>query len=409
MRTTLLATLIVLLTPPTHNIAITGATVITGAGTVLTNQTILIADSTITAVGPAGSVKPAAGAEIIDGRGKFVIPGLIDAHVHLATEPSGEDIRPRTLARLEAALYGGVTSVRDMAGDTRVLGPLARDARTGTIASPYIYYAALFAGPAFFRDPRTHSSSEGATAGAVPWMRAVTDTSDFKTAVREAKATGATAIKLYAALDSTTAARAIAAAHAQGMRVWAHAALSPATPGQLVGAGVDAVSHASLLLEAMPSAMRGASERGFDKTSAPFDSVLRIMAARKIVLDPTLFVFQTPASDLIVSGAVTRRARELGVPIAAGTDSIAAADARSVPNIHDEMTLLVTHAGFTPGEAIVAATHNGALALGIADRTGVIAKGMRADLVLLRANPLEDIRNTRQIELVMKHGVVYRR
>ncbi|MGH7618360.1 MAG: amidohydrolase family protein, partial [Gemmatimonadaceae bacterium] len=241
MRAALLATLLTVLSPPAHTIAITGTTVITGTGAVLQNQTILITDSIITVIGPARVIKTPTGAQIVDGRGKFVIPGLIDAHVHLATEPSGEDTRPRALARLEAALYGGVTSVRDMAGDTRALGPLARDARAGTIASPDIYYAALFAGPAFFSDPRTHSSAEGETAGAVPWMRAVTDTTDFKTAVREAKATGARAIKLYAMLDSTAAARAIAAAHAQGMLVWAHASLRPATPGQLAGAGVDAV------------------------------------------------------------------------------------------------------------------------------------------------------------------------
>ncbi|MGH7619934.1 MAG: amidohydrolase family protein, partial [Gemmatimonadaceae bacterium] len=163
------------------------------------------------------------------------------------------------------------------------------------------------------------------------------------------------------------------------------------------------------LLQAMPPATRTATERGFDKTSAPFDSVLRLMAARKIVFDPTLFVFQSPAANLTIAGAVTRRAHELGVPVAAGTDSIAAADAHSVPNIHREMELLVAHAGFTPGEAIIAATHNGALVLGVAAKTGVVATGMRADIVILRANPLEDIRNTRQIELVIKHGVIYRR
>jgi imidazolonepropionase-like amidohydrolase len=390
-----------------RNLAITGVTVITGDGTVLRNHTILIADSIIVAVAPAASVSPPAGAQVIDGRGKFVVPGFIDAHVHLATEPDGEDSRPRTELRLAAALHGGVTTVRDMAGDTRALAPLARDARSGAIVSPDIYYVALFAGPEFFRDPRTQSSSRGETAGAVAWMRAVSDTTDFQTAVRQAKATGATAIKLYALLDSTASARAVAEAHRQGMRVWAHAALRPATSGQLAGAGVDAVSHASLLAQALPPAARTT----FGTSAAPsavFDSVLRVMAARHVVFDPTLFISQRTPAAIALAGAVTRRAREMGVPVAAGTDSIAAADERAVPNIHTEMELLVTQAGFTPGDAIVAATRNGALAIGLTDR-GIVARGLRADLVLLRADPTVDIRNTRQIEMVVKCGEILRR
>ena len=94
-----------------------------------------------------------------------------------------------------------------MAGDVRALASLQRDARLGEIASPDIYYAALFAGPAFFADPRTHDASRGLVPGQAPWMRAITDTTDIHQAVAEARGSGATAIKLYAELSGALARR----------------------------------------------------------------------------------------------------------------------------------------------------------------------------------------------------------
>ncbi len=69
-------------------------------------------------------------------------------------------------------IYSGVTTVRDMAGDTRVLADLSRSTMLHQIDGPDIYYAALMAGPQFFHDPRTVASAQGATPGDVPWMRA---------------------------------------------------------------------------------------------------------------------------------------------------------------------------------------------------------------------------------------------
>jgi imidazolonepropionase-like amidohydrolase len=392
-------------------VAIVGGNVFTGTAW-RTNTTILIEDSLITAV---GDVAIPADAERLDAAGRFVIPGLIDTHVHVATDPDGEDTRDRTLVRLRAALLGGVTSVREMAGDARRLAGYARDAAVTDAPMPDLYFTALFAGPDFFMDPRTHSSARGEVAGAVPWMRAVTDSTDFPRVVAEAKGTGATALKLYARLDSTAAARAIAEAHRQGLLVWAHAWLGPATPSQLVGAGVDAVSHASLLARAMTAPELAAFQQQWRAGDAimlqspSLDSVLRLMAARKVMFDPTLFVYGDNAGLQVAAGAVTRRAHELGVLISTGTDSIGSAAADAVPNVHEEIALLVRLAGFTPAEALVAATANGARTLGLGDRTGVIAPGRRADLVLLRQDPLQDIRNTRSVELVLKRGVIFRR
>ncbi|MGE0351971.1 MAG: amidohydrolase family protein [Gemmatimonadales bacterium] len=399
----------------TTRMALTGGNVLDQRGaTWLTNTTVLIRGETIEAVYPAGSRALPMGTRMVDVTGRFLIPGLIDTHVHLATVPDSEDAPPRAAARLRAALYGGVTSVRDMAGDARRLAGLARDAQVGSIESPYIYYSALFAGPAFFRDPRTLSSSRGAVAGQVPWMRAVTDTTNLPLAVAQAKGTGATAIKLYAALDSATVARITAEAHRQRLLVWSHAALRPATPAQVVAGGVDAVSHASLLATAMsPDEMKTMREdaeagRPVRVESATLDRVLAAMAARGTVFDPTLYVYSDNPALQRAMGLLARRARTAGVAVSTGTDSIIS-QFDGLPNVHQEMELLVTLAGFSPSAALIAATRNGARTLGLEDSVGTIAPGRRADLVVLRADPLADIRNSRQIDFVVKGGRIYRR
>ncbi|HYE96406.1 MAG TPA: amidohydrolase family protein, partial [Rubricoccaceae bacterium] len=98
-------------------------------------------------------------------------------------------------------------------------------------------------------------------------------------------------------------------------------------------------------------------------------------------------------------------AHALGVPLVAGTDALG----RETPNIHSELQLFVEQVGLTPLEAIQAATAHGAAALGLADSTGTVAVGKWADLLVLRANPAEDIRNTQTIRYVIRGGQVYQR
>jgi imidazolonepropionase-like amidohydrolase len=402
-------------TQRSHGLALTHVSVFDGSGRALApNQTIVVQDSLVTAVFPTGSRTLPAGLEVLNLTGRYVIPGLIDTHVHLATDPEGEDSPARTGARLAAALRGGVTSVRDMAGDVRVLAALARNAELGEIESPTIRYVALFAGPGFFKDPRTHSSSRGAVAGALPWMRAVSSETDLRQAVAEAKGSGAAAIKLYADLDSTLTANITTEAHRQGLLVWAHATLDPATPAQVVGAGVDAVSHAALFAGTNTAAARAAKDAGAKLCGPPesappsFEAVIQEMVRRKTMLDATLFVYGDTPARLRLAAEVTRQALRAGVPISAGTDSLGAPNRATLPNIHQELELLVTLAGFTPVEALEAGTKNGAAMLGLGGIAGTIEPGRWADLVVLRANPVADIRNTRRIELVLKHGRIYR-
>lgn len=136
----------------------------------------------------------AAKAKVIDLHGQYLMPGLIDAHVHLATPPN----RRQAEAMLRRDLYGGVTAVRDMADDLRAIGDVARASRVGEIAASDVFYAALMAGPNFFTDPRTAQTTAGGVPGRAPWMQAVTDQTDMPLAVARAAGTSATAVKLYA-------------------------------------------------------------------------------------------------------------------------------------------------------------------------------------------------------------------
>jgi hypothetical protein len=129
-------------------LVLTGATVIDGTGAAArTGMTLVLRDGIIAAIHPDGTVPIPIGAEVRDARGQWIIPGLIDAHVHVATDPNGSDRRDRVELRLRNALLGGVVAVRDMGGDARALADLSRAAVTGQIVSPLIRYSAIMAGP----------------------------------------------------------------------------------------------------------------------------------------------------------------------------------------------------------------------------------------------------------------------
>ena len=404
--------------------ALTGATLIDGtAGPARPGTTILIAGGRITDVFPDGSRPIPESVPREDLAGKFVIPGLIDTHVHLATDPSSvDDSRVRVESRLRRTLLGGVTTVRDMAGDARTLAGLARDTRVGDIVGPTIYYSALFAGPEFFTDPRVVATSRGETVGQAPWARAVTPNTDWRQVIAEARGTGARGIKLYADFTADILQPLVTEAHRQGLPVWAHAALIPAYPQDLVNAGVDVVSHAPLLAREADSVPVGYRDRyrvnypGLAVTHPAIRRLIDAMLAKKTIVEPTLFVFfdgDSIDARARWAAAITAELYRRGVFLAAGTDGIIGVEGDTLPSgpilphLHDELELLVKQSGLTPASALIAATGTAARAIGIDSLVGTITPGKLADLVVLSADPLANIRNTRKIEWVMRGGRIY--
>ena len=401
-------------------LAFTGVTLIDGTGAPpRAGTTIVIGGDRIADVFPDGSKPIPPNARTTDLAGRYVIPGLIDTHVHLATDPSGEDSLALTERKLKSALLGGVTTVRDMAGDARMLGFLARAAATRDIVSPSIYYAAVFAGPDFFTDPRVRATSAAVPLGEAPWARAVTGETDWRQVIAEARGTGARAIKLYADFKPGILTPLVAEAHRQGLKVWAHATLFPARPGDIVAAGVDVVSHATLLaFEADTVRADYRTRYRVDYSKIPLDapalgSLLCAMAGRGTILEPTLYVYFIRDSTSAVArwaAGITRRANQAGVAISAGTDLITSEDPdrlAELPHLHRELELLVNQAGLTPQQAIMAATGTAARVIGVESLVGTVTPGKLADLVVLTADPLADIGNTRKIEMVVARGVVY--
>jgi len=398
-----------------------GATLIdVTAGKALPDMAILTRGEVIETVAPANELTPPPGARVVDVGGLYATPGLVNSHEHLATPPN----RPFAEAMMRRDLYGGVTTVRDMADDLRALADLARASRVGEIPGPDIYYAALMAGPEFFDDPRTHAVTQGAVAGQTPWMQAVTEATDMPLAIARAQGTGATAIKIYADLPGDLVARITAEAHRQGMLVWAHAAVFPASPAEVLDAGVDSVSHVCMLAyqasDAMPRAYHNRAaveEARFQAGDNPvvqrlFDEI----RGRGAILDATLWVYDEMATEHAAhpdgpapycSAALAERlanqAWRSGDLIVTGTDGFSS-QADPWPALDDELVLLQDKAGMKPADVLRAATLTGAMVVGRQKEIGTIEPGKLADLVFVRQDPLKDMRAFHSVVLTVKRG-----
>lgn len=406
-------------------LALTGVTVIDGTGAPpASNMTLVMEQDRIVDIFPTGGKALPPNASVRDLRGHFVIPGLIDAHVHFGANAAVN-------GRLQRVLRGGVTTVRVMVGNCAALKELARQATLGEIESPDIYFAGVVIGPAGLTDPRIANRPAARAVIEPDCQRVLKGSFDPVQVVAAAKADGVTGMKLYADLSAQAAERITKEAHRNGLAVWAHATLFPARPSDLVRSRVDALSHAPYLIwegvDKLPvyhERVRSAPFTRVSPTDPAIERMLKLMAKRKTILDATLVFFNLRATAPDSTGEdfradrptflaaakwgaeVTRRARELGVPVAAGTDAMGSEQGNSLPNLHRELQLLVDEAGFTPLQAISSATSVGARTLKIEKTVGTIAVGKLANLVVLRADPTKDIRNTREITFVMKRGKV---
>ena len=347
--------------------------------------TVVINGETIASVGaaPTGTV--------VDGAGAALLPGLIDAHVHIDDE-----------AQLGRLIAHGITTALDMANSTPEVTRSLRQ-RPGL---PFLLGAGLPASaPGGVHTKKMGFPSNSAVANAGDASRFVADRvhdeSDYlKIIVEDPKMPGTKSLPL----ETITAL--VTAAHAAGLLAIAHAVTSTAM-NLAAAAGVDVITHAPMnrsitAEEAAPLAGRGAAFAPtltmLKGTAVAINSGRMFRLLRRLNIAPPV-EYANPRASIAVAKAA-------GLPIMAATDANSEPGAPYSPaygaSLHDELELLV-EAGLTPSEALAAATSTPARVFGLTDR-GVIEAGKRADLLLVSGDPTADIRATRSITGVWLAG-----
>ena len=439
-------------TPPHVDLLIEDVTVIDPVSGAAPHRRVLVDNGIIVSVTPVTEEAPSS-RERLNGAGRFLIPGLWDMHVHFLYEPALTD----RMAGL--FLDYGITSVRDTGGNLARMQALRERLASTSEAAPHLY----FSGPLL--DGR-FVVYDGAEPGQPPLGTAVADMAAARRKVRELHAAGADFIKIYELVTPEVFEALAAEARSLGMPIAAHVPLMMTADqaGPLVGSmehlrniELACASGWQALLASRRDIIRDFTEgRGYelrrslhilqrlpaieayDQTRC--DTVLRSL--RQTIQVPTLRLntlalelpFRHPdwpralaglprtvrnawreqADRLQKASAVAdptfsdwsrflvSRLKTSGVPIGAGTDTPIGL---GIPgwSLHTELAQLVA-AGLTPLEALYAATVRPASFLGLDAEVGRITPGMRADLLLLDADPLADIGNSRRISAVLLDG-----
>lgn len=399
-----------------------GASVIDGAGALpKTGMAIVVEGDRIAAVLPDRRLSRSQlkGSRVVDLSGYYVLPGLIDSHEHLRPGALGE-------ASLRRDLYSGVTAIRDMANDLRDLRPLVERVRSGELPGPDVYYASLVAGPKLFENRAVQSLSTGVKNGDAPWAQAIDGSTDLSTAIAKAKATGASAIKIYSDFQPPQVKAIAKEARRQGLLVWAHAAVFPTRPMDVVRSGVHAISHvcdiAYQVSDQPPQSVTHRFPVDAQRLSSGRDpevaAVFQEMKRRGIVLDATNRTYiererrppgAPPANcSAELSATLTAQAYRQGVLISTGTDGFSPMS-EPFPPLYDELEFMVDKVGIPPLQVIRSATYVGAMATGRQAEMGRIAPGLLANMMVVRANPAKDIRALRTVVLTIKRGRAYPR
>ncbi|WP_203256182.1 amidohydrolase family protein [Hyunsoonleella ulvae] len=379
---------------------------LTPKGGFIKKGTIVIEKDNIKEVNYLNDAKTYDNAKVIDLNGKYILPGLIDTHVHLATAPKeGRNENNAFMEKqLNKMLYSGITTVRDMAGNAIILSDYARASDLNQIPAPSIFYASQFAGPKYFGMIRSYSTNTRSKRDR-PWAQTIVDSTNMPLAIARAKGAGVTGIKIYANLKPSLVTKIVKEAKKQGLQSWSHAAVFPASPLQIATAKVNTMSHAWDMMYGLNTTgtiTRAdlAKDINYDK----LDSLLYIMKDNHVILDATNYIAENNRMHNGVN--VTQRAHKLGVKVSVGTDWPYIYEPE-IP-FYKELRLLIDKCGFTTEEALYSATKIGAESIGLTDR-GVIENGKKADIIVLNKNPINNIENLKDLHLSIKSGIIYKK
>ena len=400
-------------------ILIEGVTVIDGTGRApMPNASVLIQGDRIASVS-AGAITPPAGATRIDGRGKYLIPGLIDVHIHLQGSSRNER---QGIQALHGFLYSGFTTVFDAGNDPDYIFGLRARERAGTLVSPRI----LATGPLVTTPggPGARSTSTLITSwpGAIPLLdKHLAMKPDMVKFTFDEHGWGTR--PLIPLLDSALMSKAAHYIEAHGVRTTVHIS-HEYRARQAIGAGLTTLAHPII---------QGPISKGFVdlmvQTQTPMASTLTIGEGYSRLVEHPEFLDRKLYRDVYDSATIHRMKTTLRdeyaarawttwmkvmTPVAqenvreihaAGGIIALGSDQSSGPSSHRELELMV-NGGISTLDAIKIGTHNSAVFLGKEADLGTIERGKLADLVLLDADPVQDIRNTEEIAMVIKGGQV---
>jgi imidazolonepropionase-like amidohydrolase len=432
--------------PQPMQTAITDVTVINpGADSVQPHSMVVINSNRITFVSRSAAVPLAKNTRVIDGRGQFLIPGLWDMHVHSAFGdwfPGGRDII------LPLFVANGVTGVRDMGGDIPVLFGWRKEIAVGKIVGPHI----IISGPmldALLPDGKLR----------FPSSIAVTTPHIAVAAVDALKAQGVDFIKVQSVISHDAYLAAAAEAHKVGLPIVGHVP-DKVRIAETIAAGQKSIEHLMGSFEGCSTEedkfIAGQGDLKLLLTTQEkqrCDALIRRLAESQVWQAPTLawqrggtFLDQrdlkhdpldkyVPAywrdvtwkrfTDEMMPALLhdplelrqkyfaanlqmVRAMHRAGVPFLAGTDTAPGVYIMPGFSLHDELANFV-EAGFTPMESLQTATSGPAKFLGMENNYGSVEAGKIADLVLLSANPLNDIHNTTKITAVIANGRLFDR
>lgn len=440
------------LAAPPATLVLTHVTIVdTSGGPAQTDQSVVISGGRISSIGPSSKLLPPKTARIVDARGKFLIPGLWDMHVHIAGI-NADPAWSKNVILPELIAYG-ITGVRDMGGDLDALLEWRREIEAGTLTGPHI----VAAGPMLV--PRGKRNAE---------QYPVANAEEARAAVRELKQRGADFIKIIGMPSREAFFALVDEAKKRGMSFVGHVP-AVVTAAEASDAGMRSIEHIVYSGIALDCSSREKEEReaimqarakrdakasaqalldaidNFDAEKAaelwvrfkrngtwvvPTLASISVQAPSNLTpeqqaqnpnlefvpvalrkeWDPRSKENQAPDEDqkwwsrqFANDQRLTTQMHRAGVTMLAGSDSL---DRFVFPgsSLHDELKLLQSN-GFTPLEALQSATRDAARFLGREKDFGTVAAGAHADLVLLDANPLEDISNADKISGVVREGV----
>jgi imidazolonepropionase-like amidohydrolase len=386
------------------------------------NSSIIIEDGKIVDVRD-GFVQPPAGAHVVDLRNQFVLPGLIDMHVHFYSE--GDPLKTRlegqrrdyedtvliAARHARETLEAGFTTVRDLGGEPRGIATLRDFINAGELPGPTIVPAGRMVSVSAGHGDVNGLNRQSTRAGAEERDSVCNGADSCREAVRKQIAQGAEVIKIAATggVGSDVAGglarqmfedemkAVVDTARSFGRRVAAHAHAKDGIDSAL-RAGVDSIEHGSFIDDQTIALFK---ERGAYLVPTMMAPIAALDQARRGDRPPASLAKAEEAAAAMLESH--KRAFRAGVKVAFGTDS-----GVSKHGLNAQEFKLMVDAGMAPAAALQAATVNAADLLGRSANIGTIEKGKDADIIAVAGSPLEDVTRLQNVGFVMRRGVVHK-